>query len=61
MEIETSFLCIFCFQENLTLVDSTGGSRQVYTEDCQVCCRPNLLHVRIDASAEEARVEATAP
>ena len=24
-------------------VDETAGSRQRYVEDCQVCCKPNVL------------------
>ncbi len=61
MEIETTFVCAFCFQINDTLVDATGGVRQEYTEDCHVCCRPNLLYVTVDPSLEDASVEATPP
>jgi hypothetical protein len=61
MEIETTFICVFCFQVNDTLVDASGGPQQEYTEDCRVCCRPNFLHVTIDPSLEEASVEATPP
>ena len=61
MEIETTFVCVFCFQVNDTLVDVSAGGMQEYTEDCHVCCRPNFLHVTIDPSLEEASVEATTP
>jgi hypothetical protein len=61
MEIETTFVCVFCFQVNDTLVDVSAGGVQAYTEDCHVCCRPNFLHVTIDPSLEEASVEATPP
>jgi hypothetical protein len=61
MEIETTFVCVFCFQVTVTLVDTSAGRQQEYTEDCQVCCRPNFLRVRIDPSMGDARVEATAP
>ena len=61
MEIEATFVCAYCFQVNVTLVDASGGPDQEYTEDCQVCCRPNVLHVAIDPSLEEASVEATLP
>jgi hypothetical protein len=27
--------------------------RQQYVEDCQVCCKPNVLHVSWDISAGE--------
>jgi hypothetical protein len=34
-------------------VDSSAGSKQNYIEDCQVCCKPNVLHVSWDMSAAE--------
>ena len=40
--------CAFCGEPNGIDVDLTGGHRQRYVEDCQVCCRPNLLHVAFD-------------
>jgi hypothetical protein len=40
--------CAFCGEENETFVDPSGGGRQTYTEDCTVCCRPNLIAVTID-------------
>ena len=61
MEIETTFVCVFCFQANDTLVDASGGPEQEYTEDCQVCCRPNFLRVSVDPSLREAHIEATSP
>ena len=32
--------------EHDTTVDESAGSRQSYVEDCQVCCKPNVLDVR---------------
>jgi hypothetical protein len=32
-----------------TTVDESGGSRQSYVEDCQVCCQPNVLTIRWDS------------
>jgi hypothetical protein len=29
-------------------VDPSGGNKQVYEEDCQVCCRPWKVKVRIE-------------
>lgn len=37
--------CPCCGEENETILDPSGGDRQVYTEDCAVCCRPNVIHV----------------
>ncbi|MEM7350278.1 MAG: CPXCG motif-containing cysteine-rich protein [Acidobacteriota bacterium] len=41
--------CAFCGEPNQVDVDVSAGPRQAYVEDCQICCRPNLLHIRFDA------------
>lgn len=40
--------CAFCGEDNEVFVDPSGGRRQVFTEDCSVCCRPNLITLTID-------------
>ena len=47
-----TYACAFCGEDNDTFVDPGGGPRQVYTEDCAVCCRPNLITVTIDADGD---------
>ncbi len=34
------------------MVDESGGSKQQYVEDCQVCCQPNVLTIVWDREAE---------
>jgi len=29
----------------MTTVDPGAGSKQNYVEDCQICCKPNVLHI----------------
>jgi len=41
--------CPYCGEINEIDIDPSGGSRQSYTEDCQVCCRPWRVQVRISA------------
>ncbi len=48
MLLDATFQCSFCGEEIETTVDVSGGRRQIYTEDCQVCCRPNVLHVSVE-------------
>jgi hypothetical protein len=43
-----TYPCAFCGEENDVLVDPSGGSRQTFTEDCTVCCRPNLITLVFD-------------
>jgi len=61
MEIESSFICPYCFQENTILIDITAGTRQEYIEDCEVCCRPAKLSVVVDQELETAEVSADIP
>ena len=53
-----SFQCAGCWEWVETLVDESAGSKQVYVEDCQVCCRPNLLTVRWEAGEREFLISA---
>jgi transposase-like protein len=39
--------CPYCGSENEIEIDLSGGKRQSYTEDCQVCCRPWRVRVRL--------------
>ena len=38
-----TYSCAFCGEDNDLLVDPSGARRQTFTEDCAVCCRPNLI------------------
>jgi Cysteine-rich CPXCG len=46
------YACAFCGQENEVLVDPSGGRRQTFTEDCTVCCRPNLIRLTVEDDGE---------
>ena len=46
--------CPYCGQPNEVYVDYSGGQRQEYEEDCQVCCRP--LQVCIEIHQNEAAI-----
>ncbi len=52
------FQCAGCGEWNETAVDPSAGSRQSYVEDCQVCCKPNLLQVAWDMTAAEYTISA---
>jgi hypothetical protein len=43
-----TYRCAYCGETNHTFVDPSQGPQQKYIEDCQVCCRPNELHVSYD-------------
>jgi transposase-like protein len=45
-------VCPYCGEENEVEVDRSAGRRQAYVEDCQVCCRPWQVRVKVDAEGE---------
>jgi hypothetical protein len=47
MDMVQTYQCAFCGEENEIFVEPEGGEQQMLTEDCSVCCRPNLLRIRI--------------
>jgi hypothetical protein len=56
--MQAGFQCASCGEWNETSVDEFAGSRQTYVEDCQVCCKPNVLHIEYDRSAGEFTIKA---
>jgi transposase-like protein len=44
--------CPYCGEPNVIAVDEGGGSVQRYVEDCQVCCQPWEVTVRIGAEVD---------
>lgn len=51
--MESGYHCAGCGEWNSTSVDESAGRRQSYVEDCQVCCKPNLLRIEYDNSSQE--------
>lgn len=47
MLLHSTYYCAYCGEPVETAVDPSAGRRQSYVEDCQVCCRPNILHVSL--------------
>jgi hypothetical protein len=48
-----AFQCAGCGELNETTVDESAGRAQSYVEDCQVCCKPNVLKISYDPETEE--------
>jgi len=54
----SGFQCAGCGEWNDTHVDSSAGRRQQYIEDCQVCCKPNVLSASWDTELDEFIISA---
>ena len=51
-EIEHFFYCPYC-DENISMLIDLNFNNQLYTEDCEVCCRS----IEIDLTAVEGSIE----
>ncbi len=51
------YQCAVCGELNETVYDESAGALQEYIEDCQVCCRPNVIRVSVDEESGALRVE----
>lgn len=57
MENTAEYTCAYCGESNLIFVDISAGYQQSYIEDCQVCCQPNVLFVRIDEDTLDIEID----
>jgi len=56
--MDIGFQCAGCGEWNETSVDESAGTVQSYVEDCQVCCKPNLLRISYHPDTEEFSISA---
>jgi len=45
---EQTFQCPYCASMISIVVDLTGGRRQSFTTDCEVCCRPIVITMVVE-------------
>ena len=56
--MESGFQCAGCGEWNDVVVDHSAGFQQQYVEDCQVCCKPNVLRVSYNEDLQGFEIEA---
>ena len=49
LESDQEFNCPYCMAVISIRIDQTGGSRQFFVTDCEVCCRPIEIEVHIES------------
>ena len=49
LENDQEFNCPYCGEVITLRVDETGGSRQFFVTDCEVCCRPMEIEIDIES------------
>ena len=55
---DAGFVCAGCGEWNETTVDASAGRRQSYVEDCEVCCKPNVLRIAWDLRQQAYQIDA---
>ena len=48
IEEDYSFSCPHCGEELSARLDRSGGRKQQFIQDCEVCCRPIQIQVEFD-------------
>lgn len=56
MQNSAEYFCAYCGESNVLFVDLSAGNYQSYIEDCQVCCRPNVLYIQLDEDTLELTI-----
>jgi len=56
--MKSGFQCAGCGEWNEVTVDESAGLRQLYVEDCRVCCKPNVLHIDWDDDMGQVIIQA---
>lgn len=49
IENDYEFLCPYCGEALFTRLDLTGGRKQEFIQDCEICCRPILIRIEFEA------------
>ena len=57
LEFDSEFNCPYCGELISLRVDRTGGRRQFFVTDCEVCCRPIDVELEVE---EDGYVDLTA-
>ena len=57
IERDYFFDCPFCGEALSVRLDPSGGSRQKFVQDCEVCCKP----IQIEAHLKAGEVEFFSP
>ena len=48
LEDHESFSCPHCGSENLLPIDFSGGARQQFVVDCETCCAPIVIDLKLN-------------
>lgn len=44
--------CPYCGKVSEVPIDEGGGEHQTFVEDCEVCCKPRVVHFDVSPDSE---------
>lgn len=47
LEQHEEFSCPYCGEINTLPIDFTGGAQQEFVVDCEVCCAPIIIYIKM--------------
>jgi len=54
---ERRIQCPYCWEYFEIMIDASEGEAQAFVYDCEVCCRPIDVQIRIDGEAIKVRTK----
>jgi len=51
IESDCEFSCPYCGATQTIRLDASGGAKQQFVSDCEVCCRPILIRIEFDGES----------
>jgi hypothetical protein len=52
MQHDGTYICDSCGEQIVVPIDPSEGEQQQYTEDCPVCCHPNVIRVSLGSDGD---------
>jgi len=57
LELEELFHCPYCGNPNFLTIDYSGGNKQEFVNDCEICCKPMRINITVEENIVCINVE----
>ena len=48
IELEEIYHCPHCGSPNFLMIDYSGGNKQEFVNDCEICCKQILINITVE-------------
>lgn len=56
--LDAVYICQWCGRNVEISIDPAGGRTQEWIEDCEMCCRPNVLNITVGTDGRDVIIDA---